>query len=464
MNLLNWSHWRIIQVEENDLDFRITAQLIDSPAVCISCGTVGELRPYGARAQRFMDLPIQAKRTGLIVERRRLKCHACGKLFIEPLADMDEHYKMTKRLLTFVRSESLRRTFTDVAERCGLDEKTVRSVFRAYVSHLEKEYQFNTPSVLGIDELHLLGKPRCVLTNVEYRTMIDLLEKRDQQTVQKYLSNIKDGHKIEVVTMDMWRPYRLAVEAVLPNAIIVVDKFHIVRMANQALEQVRKNLRESLTDRQRRTLKRDRFILLHRRHDLDDKDRLILETWTDNFPDLGKAYELKEAFFDIWNTDDKKVAWERYTEWQTTIPTDMKPQFKEIITAVKNWKDAIFNYFDAPVTNAYTEALNGIMKIANRNGRGYSFEAIRAKMLYQERHMYRRSYRNGWQTEIIEPEPVVQLESDAQVEPQDEFTQLKQTVKQAVEAYFENMGVPLSTAGSYDMRTYNHFDSTTFSE
>ncbi|MBZ4284261.1 transposase, partial [Streptococcus pneumoniae] len=78
-------------------------------------------------------------------------------------------------------------------------------------------------------------------TNVEYRTIIDLLEKRDQQTVQTYLSKIKDGHKIEVVTMDMWRPYRQAVAASLPNAVVVVDKFHIVRMANVALEQVRKD-------------------------------------------------------------------------------------------------------------------------------------------------------------------------------------------------------------------------------
>jgi hypothetical protein len=56
--------------------------------------------------------------------------------------------------------------------------------------------------------------------------------------------------------------------------------------------------------------------------------------------------------------------------------------FKELITAVENWKPEILNYFGTGATNAYTEAANGLAKIANRNGRGYSFEAIRAKIIY----------------------------------------------------------------------------------
>ena len=56
--------------------------------------------------------------------------------------------------------------------------------------------------------------------------------------------------------------------------------------------------------------------------------------------------------------------------------------FKELVTAVENWKPEILNFFGTGATNAYTEAANGLAKIANRNGRGYSFDAIRAKMIY----------------------------------------------------------------------------------
>jgi transposase len=73
---------------------------------------------------------------------------------------------------------------------------------------------------------------------------------------------------------------RAPVKAVLPQARIVVDKFHVVRMANDALERVRKGLRKELKPSQSRTLKGDRKILLKRAHEVSDRERLIMETWT----------------------------------------------------------------------------------------------------------------------------------------------------------------------------------------
>jgi transposase len=456
-NLLNWPHWVIDLVEENDHDYRISAHLLNPPTSCTLCGTVGDLRPYGVREQRFMDLPIHAKRVGILVGRWRFKCHSCGRIAIEPLADMDEEHRITKRLLRFVQSESLRITFAEVARQCGLDEKTVRDIFKAHTAQLAKTYQVLTPAVLGIDELHLLNKPRCVFTNVETHTIIDLLEKRDQKTVQKYLAGLTDGHRVEVVTMDMWNPYRLAVEAALPNAIIVIDKFHIQRMANQALDKVRKALRESLSEKKRRQLKRDRFILLHRKRDLDDQDLFILDTWTKNFPELGQAYELKEFFFDIWDETDKAAAWARYLEWKKAIPAELADKFKDITTAIGNWQAQIFNYFDTGVTNAYTEALNGIIKIANRNGRGYSFDAIRSKVLYAKgSHMGGKPiYRKSWEkTSLPEvpklpsgAEPLAYLYEFVPYDPDDETN--------------VNFGVAVATFAKLLMDYPNEPDSTT---
>lgn len=381
-NLLNWQHWVIDQVEENDHDYRISAHLLNPPAACIFCGTVGELRPYGVREQRFMDLPIHAKRVGILVGRRRFKCHSCGRISIEPLADMDETHRMTKRLVAHIQRASLNHTFTDVADTCGIDERTVRLIFEEYKNALEKVYTFETPAVLGIDELHLIGQPRCILTNVEQRTIIDMLKDRNQDTVQKYLSKLDEGYRVEVVCMDMWRPYRQAVAAVLPNATVVVDKFHIQRMANDALEGVRKALRESLSDKRRRTLKKDRYILLRRRRDLKDEDMIILESWTHNFPTLGAAYNAKENFFKIWDETDRQAAEDKYTAWRNDLPLEVADHFEPIVTAMTNWYDPIFAYFDTGLTNAYTEALNGLVKVIDRTGRGYSFDAIRAKILF----------------------------------------------------------------------------------
>lgn len=96
--------------------------------------------------------------------------------------------------------------------------------------------------------------------------------------------SMANRHQVEIVSMDMWKPYRRAFQTVLPQARIVVDKFHVVRMANEALEKIRKGLRKELKPNQRRTLKGDRKILLKRAHDVSDRERLIMENLDRSIP------------------------------------------------------------------------------------------------------------------------------------------------------------------------------------
>lgn len=71
-------------------------------------------------------------------------------------------------------------------------------------------------------------------------------------------------------------------------------------------------------------------------------------------------------------------------EWALTVPDSMTKHFKEITTALKSWTPEILAYFTHPYTNAYTEALNGVTKVINRQGRGYTFEVLRARVLFKD--------------------------------------------------------------------------------
>jgi transposase len=330
---------------------------------------------------------------GIHVQRQRYRCKACGRTFYEPLPEMHPDHLMTRRLVTYIEQQALPKTFVELADEIGVDEKTIRLVFKSYVQRLEQETTFWTPVVLGIDEVHLVSQPRCILSNVEQHTIVDLLKNRTRATVTNRLRQFPNRERIEVVVMDMWRPYFDAVQEVLPGATVVIDKFHVVRMVNDALETVRKALRAELSARQRRGLLHDRFILLRRGHDLTDQQRLVLESWTGTYPQLKQAYELKEAFFTIWDTAQMPdEAQERYAAWQRTIPAALIDPFKAVTTAITNWNEPVFNYFIyRNLTNTYTESLNGLVKEAARRGRGYSFDVIRAKALFS--NGFHRSWR-----------------------------------------------------------------------
>lgn len=116
-------------------------------------------------------------------------------------------------------------------------------------------------------------------------------------------------------------------------------------------------------------------MLLKRHKDLKEKERLILQVWTENDPLLKEAYRLKEEFYE-------SEARAKYKAWEESIPDALKPKFEILTRAVGNWDKEIFNYFRFRVTNAFTEGLNGLIKRISRAGRGYTFDILKAKILF----------------------------------------------------------------------------------
>lgn len=381
-NLLNLSSYTVQRLEEDEHDYHIYATVASEPKCCAHCNS-SSIRGFGRREQLIKDLAMHGKRVGIYVDTRRFQCLHCNKTSYEPLPDVDEKRKMTSRLVQWVGKQAISRTFASIADEIGIVEGTVRSIFRDYINELEKTVRFEIPQWMGIDEIHLI-KPRCVVSNIQNNTIVDILKDRNKATVTSYLSQLKGLDQVHYVAMDMWRPYRDAVETVIPDAQIVIDKFHVVRLANEALERVRKSLREQLTPKQRRGLMHDRFVLLKRERDLTDKEAFLLDGWCQNYPELGLAYRQKEGFYAIYDSKSPAEAEALFNVWVHNLTPEIRDAFNDLARAWQNWEPYICNYFNHPVTNAYTESLNNLIRVMNRLGRGYSFEALRAKILFAE--------------------------------------------------------------------------------
>jgi len=381
-NILNLPSYAVISLDENEHDYHIDAEVKQPPSACPQCQSNG-LVGFGRREQMIKDLPMHGKRVGIYVNTRRMQCRACNKTFSEVLPEVDERRSMTTRLLDWTGKQCIKRTFASIAEEIGITEGTIRLIFKDYVAVVEKTLRFETPKWMGIDEIHLI-KPRGVITNIQDNTVVELLPNRNKETIIKYLYGLDGKEQIQYVTMDMWAPYRDACKLILPQAQIIIDKFHVVKMANEAMEKARKGMRETLTLKQKRGLMHDRWVLLKREHDLNDEDRLLLSGWIKNYEKLGVAYRLKEDFFKIYDAKSPDEAQSNYIEWKRRITPEMAPYFSDLTRAWDNWTPFILGYFDHPVTNAYTESLNNLIRVMNRLGRGYSFEALRAKILFAE--------------------------------------------------------------------------------
>ena len=373
--------YKLLKQEETDHDIFFHLETLEKPFMCLLCNDEN-IRKKDKLKNFYFDISNRGKRVGLTIHAQRYFCKSCKKSFREVLPQIHIKHNMTERLVKYIEEKSLQRPFTHLAEEIGCTEGTIRKIFKSHIAGLAAQNKFETPRVMGIDEIHLAKRARAVITNINECTIIEMFKDRNKTIIIKYLQGLENSQIVLNVAIDMWKPYKDAVNGVLPHSIVVIDKFHVLKMANSALEKYCKELRASLTTKQRIDLKNDRFLLLKRKSTLSPKEDMIVLYWENNYPVLAKMYYLKEQFFEIYKAKTKEEAYIRYSEFENQLTSEVKPYWSELVRAVGNWHNEIFSYFDYPVTNAYTEVMNSVIRHVDRMGRSYSFETIRAKILY----------------------------------------------------------------------------------
>lgn len=246
-------------------------------------------------------------------------------------------------------------------------------------------YTYDLPRVLGMDEKVLGGKPRFVVGDVENRKLLDILMSRKQADLEAYFGtfDFMDRAKVEVITQDMYWPYKQLNERFFRRATIVVDRFHVTRYADFAVSTVRKSVQASLDNEGRIAMKSKIGLLQARPERLDDDGKWELKRIFRQHPVIETAVTVKEWFYDIYNCETRAEAEKAYEAWVELLPPEMEKPFKPILSYMreKRWRRFIFNFFDHRYTNGYVEGVNSLLDEISRAGRGYDLATLRAKAL-----------------------------------------------------------------------------------
>ena len=386
LNILQLDGATPTDIRHEDGSIIISIEPSDDAVVkhCHNCGA--KVYKHGKRVNHFADTPMQMQPVSLEVTRTRYRCADCKSMFMPEFTFLDDKRRATSRLIDAIKKRCLNSTFTHLSEETGLAINTIKNISSDYIEELERTVRFETPSIMGIDELKLGGEYRCVITNLGMKSLYDMLPNRRQELLIPYFEKLPDADKVEWVCTDMWRPYKRSFRDYLPNATLIIDKFHVVRIASELMEKERKDMQSQFNKVARLHAKKNlRWLTLKRPDSLNEQELEMLEDMEKTMPKLKLAYDIKEDFYKIYDCETKDAAEEAFKNWADNIPTDL-PQFNDLVKTVSNNYDDIFAYWDAPfnITNAYTEGHNGLTRVANRLGRGYSFEVIRAKMLYNK--------------------------------------------------------------------------------
>lgn len=331
---------------------------------------------------KFRDFPLQGDRVWIEFARQKFRCNGhCKKTWNEVTRQFDDDHRVTSRFKRYIEQRSVKHSFLDAADICEVDRKLVERVFDGYAKRHLKDYYYDMPRVLGLDEKYLKGRPKFVVGDVENRFMLDMQPTRLKEDITPYFEKMDDRHKVEVVCQDMYSPYRQVTKKMFKNAVTVVDKFHVVKLANEGVDSVRKMIQKDLSDNERIALKRIHNNLLARSDNPKKGVKFYQNSIFEKYPAIHQAYLIKERLYELYDAPDRPEAEKALTDWVNHMPQEFEPHFSRALSAVKNWRPWILRYFEYPFTNAYIETLNGLIDEMNRVGRGYKFETLRAKAL-----------------------------------------------------------------------------------
>lgn len=400
-NALFLPDWVVTDVYiDDDGAYRISARQEAPPVYCNSCDRQSELSPVDQKQMKYVDAPVHGRQTYVTVTQTRYKCGTCRGAFWESLGGVNQKRRLTYRCIRYVEDQSLLNLSSHVAEDVGVGASTVRRIAKPYVAALNEQHQqeLRAPRLMGMDETKLAGAMRAVFVDLESSWPFELLVNHSDLTIENFLMNLPGRKDVEVVTMDLTDRYRKIVKAVMPQAAIIADRWHVIKTANEAMTAARVAYQKTLPKDARLEIQRSRGLFQTRYGNINEK-KILLDGLLGNHKELREPYWIKERFLSIWEgtcRDTAKVALE---DWRTSIPGDLEDLFKASVAASIGWEGEILNFFNhGRKSNGIVERRNRDLKQIERAGSNYSFASIRNRALFGKRpKRLKAEYDAKWQ-------------------------------------------------------------------
>ena len=370
-------------VEETAESIHIEIELPRHPHKCPCCGNTTD-RIHDYRKQIVKDSSAFGKQVYLHLRKRRYVCTQCGKRFHEFNSFLPRYYRSTQRkILNVIHSFRETVSAAHIAKENDISVSTAIRYFK-----LVQYGSYTLPRVLSLDEFKGNAdgeKFQTIITDAEHHVVLDVFKNRKSSDLIQYFLRFprKERLKVQYVVMDMSSLFYGVAKACFPNAKIVADRYHVVRQANWAMENVRKRVQKTLSVEWRKYFKRSRFLLNKNPEKLspDEKDRLRVILGISS--DLEYAYILKNSFAELMHSDNSTIGKQRLSEWVYTAECARLKEFDACTKAVHNWSDEILNSFDCVYTNGFTEGCNNKIKVIKRVSFGVrNFDYFRNRILH----------------------------------------------------------------------------------
>jgi transposase len=333
--------------------------------------------------------PLGLTPVDIVMRSPRVKCLGCGaKTWHQPTFANGQR-RITKTFEAFIERQLTRLTIQDVVEMSGLSWNTVSEIDLARLKKLTRP-KLGGLKRLAIDENSLGARHGFVtiVLDLDSKAIVSVLKGRGKAALKPFFAKLKQARaQVKAVATDMAGGYIAAVMEHLPKAALVFDRFHVVKLMNEKLTDLRREMYHELTDKQhRKMLKGTRYLLMMNPENLKQNEKVdekaqLREALKLN-ESLSVAYYLKEDLRQFWNQRSKPAAEKFLEAWCRRADASGIRQIQTMAKTLRGHRTGLLNWYDHPISTGPLEGINNKIGALQRRAYGYrNYEHLKERLL-----------------------------------------------------------------------------------
>lgn len=371
--------------------------VIEQPREKLCCSQCGgkEVHAKGGVTREFRSLPIGGKPVRLRMKVPRVLCRTCLVERQVSIGFAEAKKSYTRAFARYVIELAGRMTLADVSRHLQIGWDTVKGIVGDDLQRRFDKPKLRTLKRIAIDEVYL-GKQHKYLTivmDLDSGRIVFVGDGKGEKSLEPFWRRLKHSRaKIAAVAADLSPAYSAAIRKNLPKAKLVFDRFHLVKLLNEHLTDLRRELHREATDKlHKKVLKGTRWLLLKHAEDLEESrnERERLNEALKLNESLAIAYYLKEDLAQVWQQAGKIGGRIILNHWIATAEASGIKQLMKFARTLQIHREGILNWYDHPISTGPLEGTNNKIKLLQRQAYGYRdlpFFKLKLLALHNSQH------------------------------------------------------------------------------
>jgi transposase len=342
---------------------------------CPKCERRCPITRQASQCRSWEDITILGMRTIVWYAPKEIECPTHGRIQ-EQIPWAGAYSRITYRLEFRICALCQIMTQKAAATILRMPSSTLSDLLHRIINRVRCGHKIRGLVTLGVDEISYCKgrKFATIVYDLERACVVWVGKGKGRQSIDRFFQEaLSDGQRKRVrwASCDMSRAYIQAIKDHCPNATLVIDRFHIVKALNEAVDEVRKQQWRQLGPEGRKVIKGLRWLLgMHSRNRTKGHTRLLNRLRHSNRR-IHRAWVLKDEFEHFWNFRYPTAAKRFLQHWMTTALKSRIPSLREFVGTLRNHFDNIITFIKRPLTNAVAEGINRIIKIVKNRASGF---------------------------------------------------------------------------------------------